>query len=286
MFGNTFGHGTIRKMVVYFGKLFNNITLNRYNSDGTLAQNMLVPLNYGPKEKFLARAQGNPELEDEVAIQLPRMAFEMSGFQYDATRKLNSINKISIQDPGFPGSMKYQYSPVPYNVTFNLYIMVKNAEDGTYIVEQILPYFTPSWGARININTDLNQSYDMPIFLNDVSSVDTYEGDFTNRRALIWTLQFTMQGWFFGPTTSGGKIIKQINTTLFVPDKFMTISDAFSSGFGEDIEIIVTPGETANGQPVNWYGKSTANNRPTTVSANTILSTSNYGFMVDFTEDV
>ena len=127
MFGNTFGHGTIRKMVVYFGKLFNNITLNRYNSDGTLAQNMLVPLNYGPKEKFLARAQGNPELENEVAIQLPRMAFEMSGFQYDATRKLNSINKISIQDPRLPGSMKYQYSPVPYNVTFNLYIMVKNA---------------------------------------------------------------------------------------------------------------------------------------------------------------
>ena len=286
MFGVTFGHGTMRKMVIYFGRLFDNIHLNRYDTSNTLVQNMKVPLNYGPKEKFLSRAQGDSELNRDIAIQLPRMSFEMVGFSYDPSRKLNSINKLIYREGADPTSVSYQYAPVPYNIHFNLYIMVKNAEDGTFIIEQIIPYFSPIWSAKVNVNPDMAQSFDMPISLDDVSSSDTYEGDFYNRRALIWTLQFTMQGWLFGPTHARGKIINQIDLHYHVPDPGITISDAFGVFDVDTIDMRLTPGADANSAPVDWYGKSTATIRPTVVSTNTIGPNDQYGFMVDFTKDI
>lgn len=285
MFGITFGHGTMRNMVVYFGRLFDNIHLNRYDANNVLTQNMKVPLGYGPKEKFLSRAQGDPDIEREIAIQLPRIAFEMSGFTYDPSRKLNSINKIVYRGGATPTAVTYQYAPVPYNIHFNLYIMVKNAEDGTYIVEQILPYFSPTWNAKIRLNPDMNQSYDMPISLDDVSAVDTYEGDYNSRRALVWTLQFTMQGWLFGPTHGGGKIINKIDLSYIVPNPGVTISDAFGVTDIDTLVMSITPGQNANAA-VNWYGANTAAGRPTTVAANTIGPNEPYGFMIDFTKDV
>lgn len=286
MFGVTFSHGTMRKMVVYFGRLFDNIHLNRYDANRTLTQNMKVPLNYGPKEKFLTRAQGDQDLERSIAIQLPRMSFEMVGFTYDPIRKLNSINKIVNRGGTDPTSVSYQYAPVPYNIHFNLYIMVKNAEDATFIVEQILPYFSPTWNAKVHLNPDMNRSYDMPISLDDVSATDTYEGDFTNRRALVWTLQFTMQAWLFGPTHTGGKIINQIDLNYHVPDIGLTISDAFGVFNDNTIEMKITPGADANSNPVDWYGANNAVVRPSVVAANTIGPDDAYGFVVDFTKDV
>ena len=285
MFGNTFSHSSLRKYIIYFGKLFSNIYLNRYDQSGVEIQNMLIPINYGPHEKFLARAEGNPDLNRPIAIQLPRMSFEMAGFHFDSSRKFNKLNRVMGASADSTGFLPYQYSPVPYDILFNLYIMVKNAEDGTFIIEQILPFFTPEWNATLNINSDLGQTLDVPIIINDISCTDTYEGNFETRRALIWTLSFTIKGWLFGPTkTGGGGIIKDININFKVPPIGMTISDSISGLQSEVEKIDIIPGQTANGQPVNWYGANNASIKPSSVAANTIIQGSNYGFLIDFME--
>jgi len=249
---NTFGHGTLRKYVIYFGTLFNNLWLTRYDASGTQIQNMKVPLNYGPREKFLARLDGNPDLNRQVATQLPRMSFEMTGMTYDPTRKLSSINKITAPSPDFPEGLRWQYQPVPYNIQFTLSIMTKNVEDGTYIVEQILPYFTPTWTATLNLNPDLNQKFDIPITMDSISHDDTYEGDFINRRAIIWTLTFTIKAYFFGPThTNQHGIIKDMYINLRVPGSDISVDEANPNNSGISTTINIRPGMYANGYPTS-----------------------------------
>ena len=240
MFNQTFGHNILRKYVIYFGTIFNNIWLQRYDLNDNLVQRSKVPINYGPREKFLARAEGSPDLQRPIAIQLPRMTFELVGFEYDPSRKQNSLNKVTV--PAADG-YKYQYAPVPYNLTFQLSIMTKNVLDGTYIVEQILPYFTPYWQASLNINPDLGIKYDIPLVLNNVEQQDTYEGYFTERRAIIWTLTFTMKAWFFGPTVGANTgIIKNIDLNLATPRPGATAQETTPANWGSRLTVNITPG--------------------------------------------
>lgn len=279
MFADTFGHGTLRKYVIYFGTMFNNIWLQRFDKDGSLVQTMKVPLNYGPREKFLARLDGNPNLDRPIAISLPRMSFEMTGIYYDAQRKLNTLNRISVPNPNYPDNKWYQYQPVPYNITFELSIMVKNAEDGTFIVEQILPYFTPEWTATLKLNPDMNAKYDVPVMLDNITSEDTYEGNFETRRAIIWTLSFTMKGWLFGPTKGkndngqAGRIIKDIDANLWVPQKGVMAEDGTPDNSQLITNINIKPGLTANGQPTS--------NAALSVDPSEISADDNYGFIID-----
>lgn len=210
----TFSHNVLRKYVVLFGTLFNNIYVTRDNAAGQHVETIKVPLSYGPKEKFLARLEGDPTLTNQVAMVLPRMSFEMVNFIYDAERKRNTLNRSWIGSTN-DSVASYQYVPVPYNITFRLSIMVKNAIDGTKIVEQILPYFTPAWTPTVNLIPEMGTAgtYDIPIVLNDISCEDTYEGDFIQRRAIIWTLEFTMKAYVFGPT-------KTVGLVNFVGSKF------------------------------------------------------------------
>jgi hypothetical protein len=258
MFGTTFGHNTLRKYVIYFGTLFNNIYLSRFDANGFLIQTSKVPLNYGPRDKFLARLDGNPDLNRQIANQLPRMTFEMTGLYYDATRKMPMSNRISGQYQNIPLGKTSQYSPVPYNIDFTLSILVKNVIDGTFIVEQILPYFAPTWQASLNLNPDLDLKYDVPITLDNITQEDSYEGAFTERRAIIWTLNFTMKGWLFGPTSSTESgIIRDININFNTND--------FGSNTQPSELLKITPGQTANGEAVSvppllyTYGISAAN---------------------------
>lgn len=252
MFGLTFGHGTLRKYIIYFGTLFNNIWVKRYDSDGNLIQNMKVPLNYGPHEKFLARLEGNPDLQRPIAMQLPRMAFEITGITYDSNRKLPMTNKISAPDPSDPTGVVYQYMPVPYNIDMTLKIMVKNAEDGAYIVEQILPYFNPMWSATLNLVPDMNIKHDIPITLDNIVCEDTYEGDFMSRRAIIWTLNFTLKGYFFGPTISANTgIIKEIDVNISIPPGNVLMEYATQNNSPPSVSMQIFPGQYSNGQPAN-----------------------------------
>lgn len=248
MFGNsTVSPNAIRKYTAYFGTIFSDVWLKRFDETGTQIQEQKVPLNYGPRDKFLARADGNPDLERKVAIQLPRMSFELKTFYYDITRKLSPLNRILAANGN--GGYNYQYQPIPYNFVFELNIMVKNIEDGLYILEQILPNFQPTWQAKLNLGDSPDTQIDVPITLNDNTHTDTYEGSFIDRRAIIWTLTFTMNGYVFQPTKDTDRgIIKQININLFNTSDVVAANNT-NTFAAEHIEVI--PGQFANGQPTS-----------------------------------
>ena len=222
MLGQQFYHETMRKIVVSFGTLFNNIQIVRKNSSGAIVQSMKVPLAYGPQQKFLARLNSDPSLASKVAVTLPRLGFEMNGITYDPSRKLNRVQKFRKVKTSANDADKLdtQYMPVPYNINFTLYAMAKNSDDALQIVEQILPFFQPDYTLTINDMADMGIKRDVPIILNDVSYEDNYQGDFTERRAIIYTMTFTAKFYLYGPVTSSS-VIKTVQVDQYtdLPDQ-------------------------------------------------------------------
>lgn len=203
MFTN-FYNGSIRRMVVAFGSLFNQIYIDKPESGGN--KTLLVPIAYAPKEKYKVRLFSDPVFQNPNQITLPRMAFEITGYFYDSTRKRNSVTKNLLSRSSTSTSgVDYSYAEVPYNLDFGLYVYVRNMEDGLKIVEQILPFFTPEFVVTVNFD-DHNRKIDVPIFLNNVSSEEDYEGDFQTRRSIIFSLNFTMKTYLFGPKKNYGEI--------------------------------------------------------------------------------
>ena len=215
MFGRQFYHESLRKIVVAFGTIFNNIVIVRQDSDGGTIQRLKVPLAYSPKEKFLTRLEQQPNLDQrEMAISLPRMGFEISGLSYDSSSKLQRVGKFKNVNTSDAGKQYYQYNPVPYNLSFNLYSFTATAEDGLFIVEQILPYFQPDYTVTINAIPSMGIKRDVPITLNSVDYQDTYDGSFTNRRAVNYTMNFTAKTYLYGPIYSS-KVIKETQTDIY-----------------------------------------------------------------------
>jgi len=204
MFGTYFYHQTSRKMVVAFGSLFNNIEVRRTDSSDAVTEVIKIPLSYGPKDKMLVRISQDPSLNPKVALTVPRMGFELTSMTYDGVRKLNTMGRNVKK--GTTG-LKKQYNPVPYNWDFSLYVFVKNAEDGTQILEQILPFFTPDFTVTMTLISGMTVKMDIPLVLNSVTSEDSYEGDFASRRSIIWTLSFLMKGFLYPSVTDNAKII-------------------------------------------------------------------------------
>jgi hypothetical protein len=202
-----FYHGLTRKAIVAFGSLFSNIRVQRELNDGTVGQEIVVPLAYAPKEKWLVRIEQDPTLDHHVYTTLPRMSFEITGMTYDAVRKTNRMNKVQAKNTGtVPTSINQAYSPVPYNLDISLYILTKTQEDAFQIIEQIFPFFTPEFTLTINAVPELDVKMDIPVVLNSVTIQDDYDGDFTERRFVIYTVNFTLKTNFYGPVTSNGPI--------------------------------------------------------------------------------
>ena len=204
MFGTYFYHQTSRKMVVAFGTLFNNIEVRRTDSADAVVEVIKIPLSYGPKDKMLVRISQDPNLNPKVALTVPRMGFELTSMTYDGARKLNTMGRNVKK--GTTG-LKKQFNPVPYNWDFSLYVFVKNAEDGTQILEQILPFFTPEFTVTMTLVSGMTIKMDIPLALTSVTSEDTYEGDFATRRSIIWTLSFIMKGFLYPSVTDNAKVI-------------------------------------------------------------------------------
>jgi|TARA_B110000285_G_scaffold226152_1_gene285431 hypothetical protein len=214
MLGQQFYHETIRKVVVAFGTMFNNIQLVRKDNTGKIVQSMKVPLAYGPRQKFLVRLAEDPDLTKQVAVTLPRIGFEIGGLTYDPTRKLNRVQKFKKVTSGSTKKLETQYMPVPYNLDLELYVLAKNSDDALQIVEQILPYFQPDYSITLNDIPEMDSKRDIPIILNSISYEDDYDGDYTSRRSLIYTLNFTAKFYLYGPVTSQG-IIKTVQVDQF-----------------------------------------------------------------------
>ena len=215
MLGQQFYHETMRKVVVAFGTIFNNINIVRTNSSGAVTQSMKVPLAYGPKQKFLTRLREDPNLNKKVALTLPRIGFEISGIAYDPSRKLNSIQKFKKTNNSESGkTMSSQFMPVPYNMDFELVVMAKQSDDALQIVEQILPFFQPDYTITLNDNTSMGTTRDVPIILSGVQYEDSYDGDFNDRRVLTYTMSFTAKFYLYGPVTDQ-KVIKQVQVDQY-----------------------------------------------------------------------
>jgi hypothetical protein len=223
----------IRKLVVGFGSLFDKITLVRYNTDRSEQQRVLVPLAYATKELYVRRLEDDPDLQKKIQIALPRMSFEMNGLTYDVSRKQNTnIKQFTRTAEGVIS----QYNPVPYNFDFSLYIYVRNMEDGTQIIEHILPYFTPDYTIKLNLIPEMGIVKEVPVILNNASHEIVYEGDKNSEtRMIIWTLNFTVKGFIFGKISDTGGLIKHSITNILDGIKFTDIiqMNMTSSGIGQ-----------------------------------------------------
>lgn len=244
MLDQQFYHETIRKIVVSFGTIFNNIQLIRKDNAGEVVQKMKVPLAYGPKEKFLVRLDQDSDLTSKVAITLPRLGFEIQTLAYDATRKLNRVQRFKKSIDGSSTKMDTQYMPVPYNLDFQLYAMAKQSDDALQIIEQILPYFQPDYTITVNDMADMGIKRDVPIVLTSIDYEDSYRGNFEERRAIIYTLSFTAKFFLYGPVTSQEAIkTVQVDSYTDLPD----LSPA------RQVRQVVTP-SPINAEPEDDFG--------------------------------
>jgi hypothetical protein len=262
MFGHSYYHGAIRKYIIMFGNMFNDIDVVRYNNAGTAVQTIRVPIAYGPKEKFLVRLRTDPNLDRDVAIQLPRLAFEITDMSYAPTRSLSKLQKnTAIGSQG--DSLRSQFTPVPYDINMSLYGMFANQEDAVQVVEQILPFFRPEWTNSVKLVPSIGQFYDIPTVMTGLSIEDTYEADFQVRRAIIYTFTFTVKGYIFGPVSNKGVIKRTVLD--FASDS--TVGTPFNE------RISLTPGLLANGSP-------TANSSAS-IDTSSITANTTYGFAFD-----
>ena len=200
MFGSHYYNKNIRNIVVLFGTLFNDLSVKRVTAGGATSDEFKIPIAYGPSEKFIAKLGGKDELS------LPRMSFEITDYAYDPTRKLQTTKKFTKVKSGSTTDLNTVFNPVPYDFNITLVIMVKYSDDGTQILEQILPYFTPEFQVTLNELATMGIKRDIPIILNSVSTEDTYEGDFITRRVLLHTLTFTVKGYIYSRTSDQGLI--------------------------------------------------------------------------------
>ena len=209
MLGSYFYNETIRKTVVAFGTLFNNIKIKKFASDGKTISQIKVPIAYGPMQRFLARVEQQANFDDNVAITLPRISFELTSYTYDPSRKSSPITKFTGK-----GSDKTKHKkiflPVPYEIGFRLSFATKLQDDALQIIEQILPFFQPSYNVTVNMLEEVEEKRDIPFTLANISFSDEYEGDFSTRRFIQYDLDFIAKTYFYQevPTDESGVIKK------------------------------------------------------------------------------
>ena len=199
MLGTYYYHQIIRKTIISFGTLFNNIHIKHNNADDDVISDLKVPLAYGPIQKFLGKIQQQKDLEKPVAITLPRMSFEMTSISYDSTRKVGVTQTFKASDGQ---NLKKVFMPVPYNIGFQVSLIAKLNDDALQVVEQILPFFQPSFNLTVDLVDSIGEKRDIPVVLDNLSFQDDYEGDFSTRRTLIYTFSFTAKTYLFGPVAS------------------------------------------------------------------------------------
>lgn len=280
MFEQSFYNRSIRKYIILFGTLFNNIYVNRvqFNEKAKsldVQQTLKVPLTYGPKQKYFQRTNSDVDLNQPFATIFPRMSFEMVGFNYAPERANNSLNRHRGVNNGAVSSM---YEPSPWDIDFTLYIAVHHAEDATQIIEQILPYFRPEWTTTIELSEDMKWENDVKLNLRSVSMTDTYEGDMNSRRVQIWTATFNMKAWLLQEVRNhgggdGSGLIKRVQLDFHsVPNQ--TPMPPIPVDMEPQEIIHVQPGLTATGEPTSNINNS--------IPWNLIGPDDDYGFIIDY----
>ena len=238
-----FYHEILRRTIISFGTLFNGLNIKHKDSSDNTTSVIKVPLAYGPIQKFLARLEQQPDLNKSTQITLPRMSFEMIGMSYDPSRKVTTTQTFLSGASSDKASEKKTYMPVPYNMTFELGIMTKLNDDALQIVEQIVPYFQPQYSLTVDLVESIGEKRDVPVVLESITMTDDYEGDFSTRRVLLYTLRFSAKTYLFGPVSSTTTdIIKKVRVGYIAADS----SGTDSRTGGRDVTYAVTPRATKN----------------------------------------
>ena len=216
----------LRRTIIGFGTLFNNLTIKATNASDSVVSVTKVPLAYGPTQKFLARLEQSPDLNKSTAMTLPRMSFEFTGLTYDPSRKVTTTQTFVVKDPNTGEETKKGFMPVPYNMQFELAIMCKLNDDALQIVEQILPYFQPAYNLTVELVEGIKEKRDVPVVLENITMEDDYTGDFKERRVLLYTLRFTAKTYMYGPVSSATRdIIKVAKVSYISGDSKSTTRD-------------------------------------------------------------
>ena len=222
MLGTYFYHEIIRKTVISFGTLFNDVHVRHQDSSGKDISEMKVPVSYGPRQKFLARIQQQPDLNKATQISLPRMSFEVNNITYDPSRKTGVTQTFKVKDGK---QVKKVFMPVPYNLGFELNILTKLQDDSLQILEQVLPFFQPGFTLTIDLVNSIGEKRDVPMVLDSINFTDDYEGNFETRRALIYTLNFTAKTFMFGPVAdSTDGLIRKVQLDYYTDTNTRTAS--------------------------------------------------------------
>ena len=216
----------LRRTIIGFGTLFNNLTIKATNASDNVVSVTKVPLAYGPTQKFLARLEQSADLNKSTAMTLPRMSFEFTGLTYDPSRKVTTTQTFVVKDPDTGKETKKGFMPVPYNMQFELAIMCKLNDDALQIVEQILPYFQPAYNLTVELVEGIQEKRDVPVVLENITMEDDYTGDFKERRVLLYTLRFTAKTYMYGPVSSATRdIIKVAKVSYISGDSKSTTRD-------------------------------------------------------------
>jgi len=281
LYNEYFYHKTIFKSVATFGTLFNDITVKRKTSNGNTVKELKVPLSYGPRSKFLAKIEDDGNANKNTAITLPRLSFEMSGFSYDSQRKLNSLGvRYNTTETG---SEKSMYNPVPYNIGFSLNVYVEHFDEGLQIIEQIVPFFSPYLNIPSKlVYDDMGIVDDVPVLLNDVSLEESYEGQFEDKRVIMWNLSFTLKTNIFKPVKES-ELIRQVETNVIstptessgevTPQEVQKAQES-----GSKSKSVTKPGLTDQGEPTTKESES--------VPKEQIEVDDEFGFIEDFLEGI
>jgi len=225
MFGTTFYHGTTKKLIIAFGSVFNNIHVQRTESDGTLIKDIKVPLAYESRKKYLARL-----IQDSVKNrQVPRMGFILTALTADYSRSVNQMNEYKFTSP-VAGKSTIMYTPIPYNFNFTLDIYVDYMDDGLQIIEQILPYFQPDFNVVVEEVPELELKRDIPIELTGLTMTDEFEGDFSEQRIVNWNLDFEVKGWIYPPIREQEKV-ETVTVSYTLPDIVDEDGDGIDQGW-------------------------------------------------------
>lgn len=282
MFGNgPFYFQLLRKYEMYFGYCFSNLYFKR-EYDDSLGQLIKVPIQWGSKNKTFLRVDADPNIAKDTSLTVPRMTYRYTGIRYDASRKLPTTVRTAAKSSTDPNKLKTQFTPMPFDIDFELNVVVNQVEDGTRIIEQIYPFFTPDWTATLDLIPEMGEKRDIPIIYKDTKIDDNFSGDLLENRILIYTLSFVMKAYLYGPVVEK-PIIKFSYENFYYKDTYYAVNDldaeysantvnATSSNSNLLETIEVRPGLDANGNPTT-----DANN---SVAANTIYIDSNYDYII------
>ncbi len=245
-----FYHEILRRTIISFGTLFNGIEIKHEDSNDKTVSVIRVPLAYGPTQKFLARLQQSPNLNKPTQITLPRMSFEFTGLQYDGSRKVTTTQTFTTRTVGVSTEVRKAYMPVPYNMAFELSVYTKLNDDMLQIVEQILPYFQPAYNLSVDLVETIGEKRDIPVVIESINMQDDYEGDFTTRRSLLYTIRFTAKTYLFGhipsATSSARDIIKKVSigyvadTSAKTRDLTYTVTPRAAKNYDGDVATNLT----------------------------------------------